>query len=238
MGYGERGEWVLKAAATVFAARGFHQASVREIASEAGMSLAGLYYYVPSKADLLYRIAANAFDVLLENLDHALAQVNGPEERLRAFIQNHLEFFLGHMDEMKVVSRDVEFLTGELQAVVAEKQKRYYLRCVGVLDEFQGSKGSREDPRLSALALFGMINWIYAWYRPDRDGDAKRLADEMTQLFLHGFLAREGMAGQRHQDPEDAAAAFVLAWNATESEASVPRSSSWPQTAEIREERE
>ena len=233
MGYDERGEQVLKAAATVFAARGFHQASVREIASEAGMSLAGLYYYVPSKADLLYRIAANAFDVLLENLDDALAEVNDPDARLRGFIQGHLEFFLAHMNEMRVVSREVEFLTGESQAVVTEKQKRYYLRCVEILADLGGSKKSTEDLRVAALALFGMINWIYAWYRPDRDGDAKRLADEMTQLFLHGFLGREGMAGQRRQDPEDAAAAFVLAGNSSKSELSMPRPGGRGETGEL-----
>jgi len=200
----ERGEQVLKAAARVFAARGFHQASVREIASEAGISLAGLYYYVPSKADLLYRIAATAFDVLLENLGHALGEVKAPDERLRAFVQNHLDFFLRHMDEMKVVSREAEFLTGESQAVVAEKQKRYYLRCVEILDELRGSQGSSEDLRLSALALFGMMNWLHAWYRPDRDGDADRLADEMTQLFLRGFLGRGVEAGVEKTKAGDA----------------------------------
>ena len=216
MGYEERGEQVLKAAAKVFAARGFHQASVREVASEAGMSLAGLYYYFPSKADLLYRIGANAFDVLLARLDDALGHVNGPYERLRVFIQNHLDFFLSHMDEMKVVSREADFLTGEFHAVVAEKQRQYYLRCIEILKDLNGARRSGDDLRASTLALFGMINWIFAWYRPDKDGDAKHLADRMAELFLYGFLRREETVGREGSPPGDAASAFTLAWDASE----------------------
>src|SRR3990172_5531518 len=188
MKHEERGEQVLKAAAAVFAARGFHQASVREISNEAGISLAGLYYYFPSKADLLFRIATSAFDVILEKLEEALSSVSDPEERVRAFIKNHLEFFLSHMNEMKVVTREPGFLDGEFREIVAGKQRRYYLRSIEILKGLNATHWSAEGLRASALSLFGMINWIFAWYRPEKDGDAKRMADQMTDLFLYGFL--------------------------------------------------
>ncbi len=197
MEYEEREEQVLRAAATVFAARGFHQASVREIAREANLSLAGLYYYVPSKADLLYRIAANAFDVLIETLDKALARVTEPRERVRAFIQNHLNFFLTHMDAMKVVAREDEFLEDALHKIVAEKKRQYYHRCLEVLRGVD-VKRPEEGLRLSALALFGMMNWIYTWYRPERDGEPQRLADQLIDLYLFGFLQSGDDTGVGH----------------------------------------
>ena len=67
-------ERVLAATAAVFAERGFHNASVRDVVAAAGMSLAGLYHYFPSKADLLYEITARAFDSLLARLDAAPAR--------------------------------------------------------------------------------------------------------------------------------------------------------------------
>ncbi|HLC42613.1 MAG TPA: 2-hydroxyacyl-CoA dehydratase [Methylomirabilota bacterium] len=190
---------VLKAAAAVFAARGFHQASVREISNEAGISLAGLYYYFPSKADLLFRIATSAFDVILEKLEETLAGVSDPEERVRVFIQNHLEFFLNHMNEMKVVTREPGFLDGEFREIVAEKQRRYYVRSIEILGGLNATHWSAEGLRASALSLFGMINWIFTWYRPEKDGDAKRMADQMADLFLYGFVQHKN--GVRHGRP-------------------------------------
>src|SRR3990170_1595268 len=61
-----------------------------------------------------------------------------------------------------------------------------------------------------------MINWIFAWYRPDKDGDAKHLADRMAELFLYGFLRREETVGREGSPPGDAASAFTLAWDASE----------------------
>ncbi len=69
--HGRKQERVLAAAATVFADRGLHRASVRDVVAEAGMSLAGLYHYYPSKAGLLHEIAVRAFDSLLASLDAA-----------------------------------------------------------------------------------------------------------------------------------------------------------------------
>jgi AcrR family transcriptional regulator len=200
MEYEEREEQVLRAAATVFAARGFHQASIREIAREANLSLAGLYYYVPSKADLLYRIAANAFDVLIETLEQALAPVTEPRERVRVFIQNHLNFFLTNMDAMKVVAREDQFLQDTFYKIVAEKKRQYYHRCLELLRGVNVGR-SEEALRLSALALFGMMNWIYTWYRPEKDGDPQRLTDELIDLYLFGFLQSsndEGVGRARH----------------------------------------
>ena len=50
--------------------------------------------------------------------------------------------------------------------------------------------GDSAHLRTLTLALFGMINWVYTWYRPGRDDDAKSLADGVTELFLHGVITR------------------------------------------------
>jgi AcrR family transcriptional regulator len=179
-------ERVLAAAAAVFADRGFHRASVRDVVAEAGMSLAGLYHYFPSKAGLLHEITMRAFDSLLAR--HDAAPPGPSRQRLTTFVRNHLAFFLSRPHEMKVLVRETESLPEGLAAEVEEKKRRYYQRCHDILRELDGGKSGEEELRLATLALFGMLNWTHSWYRPERDGSPDRLSERMLALFLHGFL--------------------------------------------------
>jgi AcrR family transcriptional regulator len=177
---------VLDAAAAVFADRGFHRASVRDVVAEAGMSLAGMYHYFPSKADLLHEIAVRAFDSLLARLD--AAPPGTPRQRLTMLVRNHLAFFLSRPHEMKVLVRETECLPEALAAEVAERKRRYYQRCHDILRDLDGERKGEDELRLATLALFGMLNWTYSWYRPERDGSPERLTERMLGLFLDGFL--------------------------------------------------
>lgn len=185
-----RAEEILEAAAAVFARRGFDRASIREIAAEAGMSLAGLYYYFHSKDELLYRILDRAFDAILGRLAEVTREGTGPEERVRLFVHRHLDYFMAHMDTMKVVSHETDSLSGALHQQIAEKRRRYYRQCQALLGELDGGRRSPEELRTATLALFGMMNWIYTWYRAGRDHDAGAMAKEMADLFLYGFVGR------------------------------------------------
>jgi AcrR family transcriptional regulator len=72
--YDRKLEGILRQAAAVFCARGYHRASMRDIARTTGVSLAGLYYYFPSKEHLLYLIQRQAFETLV---DSAYGQFQG-----------------------------------------------------------------------------------------------------------------------------------------------------------------
>lgn len=181
-------ERVLAAAATVFAERGFHQASVRDVVAEAGMSLAGLYHYFPSKAGLLHEITVRAFDSLLERLDSAPAEE--PRQRLTTFVRNHLSFFLSRPHEMKVLVRETDALPAGLRAEVEGRKRAYYQRCHDILRALDGGRSGEEDLRLATLALFGMLNWTYSWYRPERDGSPELLSERLLALFLEGFATK------------------------------------------------
>ena len=178
-------ERVLAAAAAVFAARGFHRASVRDVVAEAKMSLAGLYHYFPSKDVLLHEITTRAFDSLLARLDAAPAEA--PRERLTTFVRNHLSFFLSRPHEMKVLVREWDSLRGPLAEDAERKKRLYYQRAHDILRDLDRGRSAEDDVRLATLALFGMLNWTYSWYRPERDGSPERLAERLLAQFLGGF---------------------------------------------------
>jgi TetR/AcrR family transcriptional regulator, cholesterol catabolism regulator len=184
--YDEKLESILRTAAQVFAEKGYHQASIRDIARETRVSLSGLYYYFKSKEELLFLIQDHAFGTLARNLDELLKGVKDPHRRLRLLIENHLRFFVNNMAEMKVLSHEADSLTGDLRNRVNAKKRVLTDTAMAILQELKPD--STIDLRVATFSLFGMMNWLYNWYRPDRDLAVDRLAEDMSRLFLGGYL--------------------------------------------------
>lgn len=183
--YDAKLESILRTSARVFAERGYHRASIRDIARATGISLAGLYYYFQSKEELLFLIQDHALSLLIEGLEARLPSARTPEERLRILIDNQLRFFVDSMAEMKVLSHEADSLGGEFRANVEAQKRRLTRMARDILREV--NPHSELDERVSAFALFGMMNWLYVWYRPGKDADVDQLVHDMTTIFIHGY---------------------------------------------------
>ena len=94
--YDRRLAEILAHATDVFCKKGYEGASMRDLSRASGMSLAGLYYYFESKERLLYLIQKHTFTTIVQRLKARLEGVTDPEERIRIFILNHLEYFLAN----------------------------------------------------------------------------------------------------------------------------------------------
>jgi AcrR family transcriptional regulator len=179
--YDERLERLLAAVARVFAKKGYHATTMRDLARASGMSLAGMYHYVGGKEELLYLIQRRFFELVLQGASAAVAAAPDPVTKLRAFIHHHVGVFAAHMSEMKVLAREAETLTGERDREIRDLKRRYVDLLAGCIEGLDGV-----DPRTAAYALFGMMNWIHTWYRTGGRLSAPELADEFAELFLHG----------------------------------------------------
>ena len=179
-------------ATEVFYTKGYAGASMRDLSRSSGMSLAGLYYYFESKEKLLYLIQKHTFSTIMGQLQERLREVDDPEERVRVFIRNHLEYFLANLKAMKVLSHEDEALSGPLAAEIAAMKRDYYRIIRGLVEDLRRQKGKgfngEVSSRVAALSLFGMMNWIYTWHNPRRDAGAQELADQMADVFLRGLL--------------------------------------------------
>ncbi len=196
--YDQKLEFVLQRAAEVFAEKGFHRASIRDLARATGMSLAGHYYYFQSKDEALFRICEHVLRLIQETFEVRAKALDDPLERLRLLVFTHLEISLSHMREMKVLSHEAECLQGEFLARIRQTKKRYYDNLLAILREIRGDRrGNGRELRLAAMTLFGSMNWIYTWYRTEVDGDATRLTDSMLGIFLRGYLGGDGATSRR-----------------------------------------
>ena len=189
--FGRRLGELLQSATRVFYEKGYAAASMRDLSRATGMSLAGLYHYCESKEKLLYLIQKHTFTTIVQELRERLKDVEEPEERIRIFIRNHLEYFLENKEAMKVLSHEANTLSGAYAQDVAGIKREYYRICVGLLEELKKQRGVElsAPTRIAVLSLFGMINWIYTWHNPRTDADPEALAQQMADIFLKGVCA-------------------------------------------------
>jgi TetR/AcrR family transcriptional regulator, cholesterol catabolism regulator len=202
--YDQKLELILRAAARIFAEKSYHSTSMRDISRATGVSLAGLYHYCKSKEELLFLIQDHCFGRLLERLEQRVEGINDPFVKLRIFIDNHLSFFAANMAEMKVLSHEAESLAGDLHEHVSTRKRQYTRTARRILSEVQQAGAAERAPRrngrlkgnarpvdltVATYALFGMMNWIYNWYDPRGKLSVSQLVDNITRLFLTGFLS-------------------------------------------------
>ena len=194
--YDERLDALLNAAAQVFADKGYHPTTMRDLARATGMSLAGMYYYVRSKEDLLALVLDRCLERVLAGATARVAAATDPADRLRGFIEHHVAFFTRHMPEMKVLSHEAGSLTGQRGRALRANQRAY----AGLLEEIVTEVAPDLPPaerRVAVYALFGMMNWIYTWYRPDGPVGPAELAELVSHQALGGVQALAPAGGTR-----------------------------------------
>jgi len=180
---------ILDHATEVFCEKGYEGASMRDLSRATGMSLAGLYHYFQSKERLLYLIQKHTFTTILEELKARLENVTDPEQRIRIFILNHLEYFVSNQQGLKVLAHEDEALKNGLSSEIAGIKREYYRICLGLMEDLRRTRGLDFNTRTAVMSVFGMINWIYTWYKPRVDGNADALAERMGNIVLNGIVS-------------------------------------------------
>src|SRR5262249_40627065 len=156
---------VLKNSAAIFAEKGYHSTSIRDIARATDMSLSRLYYYFKSKDELLFLIQDYCFTTVVEDCPKLISDVRDPITLLSLLIELHLNYFVKNMNEMKDVNNEANSISRELFSKVNAKKRQYVDLVMNLLDETAREHRIRDlDIRVASFSLFGMMNWIYNWY--------------------------------------------------------------------------
>jgi AcrR family transcriptional regulator len=158
---------ILDEAARLFAAQGFHGASVRDIVRAIDMLPGSLYYHFATKEALLAAVYAEGVRRISEAVSAAIAGKREPWERLEAACVAHLEGLLNSGDYAQVVIRvrpaDAPSVAGEL----VKRRDEYEQLFVDLVQALPLARGV--DRRSVRLMLLGALNWSQTWYHPGRD---------------------------------------------------------------------
>src|ERR1051325_9027410 len=173
-------------AARFFAERGYHGASVGDLADALGVQKGSLYAHIESKADLLWEVAregASAFHAALD----AVPEEAPALERIRAALRAHLRVVADQVDVATVFIREWRYLDEPRRNEFVAERRRYEERIRALFREGRerGELRTDLDDGTAALLALSAANWAYTWLRPDADTDA--LADRFTALLLEGM---------------------------------------------------
>ena len=181
---------ILAKSAEIFALKGYEKASMREISSAAGVSLAAPYYYFKNKETILFEIQKKGFEYLVESLKTVVVSNKLPREKIRIFVENHVRYFLNNRSEMKVIIHEYEVLSREYQVQISSIKREYTALAEGILQGYFEEQGIEKcNSHYAIMSLFGMMNWLYTWFRPQGKGNHKieELINVILNLFFEGL---------------------------------------------------
>ncbi len=183
-------EAVVRAAARAFNERGFHNTSLDDIAAALGVSKPTVYYYVESKEHLLFECFLAGLAGIREGLREAGQPGLPARDRLAAVIRHYAQAVASEFGWCMVRAEDQDLgpeLRARIRALKSEiDQGIRRLLAEGVRD---GSIAAC-DPKMTAFALAGALNWIAQWYRENQPMTATELAEAFVGIFERGLLPR------------------------------------------------
>ncbi len=179
---------VVGRAALAIAEHGYHGMSMRDLARATGRSLASFYHLFGSKEEILFELQQRAFERLLDSASAAATAPGTPEDRLRAFVSNHVRTFVLEPAVMRVLVQEASALPPERRSVIRALKERYFALGESLLAPLAAQGAAKDAGEIvrSTYCLFGMLNWIYGWYDPAEHGDADLLAETILSMTVRG----------------------------------------------------
>jgi AcrR family transcriptional regulator len=183
----ERRRQIVTAAARVFDRAGYAQATMEDIADEVGIAKTSLYYYFVGKDELLLAIHEDFIDLLLDRHTRRLQTGLAPEHLLLEVMGDILELMETHRGHVRVFFEHHRELPSHAQPVIRSKRDRYERAIQQLFDDgvLNGAIRANET-RMTTLALFGMCNWAYQWYRVGGPMRTREIAYSFWTLLMHG----------------------------------------------------
>lgn len=185
----QKTEEIYRVIARLFAYRGYHSTSMREIARELGMNQSSLYHYFASKQDILFTLMNDAMDDVLAILEEISSTDLLPEDRLNRVLSFYTQYYAGDQERLILLINEMNSLNEEYRSILVGKQRRYVQLIKSILEELAAQgKIKQIDPAIATFAFFGMVHYTIKWYHKDGPVSLEQLANSFVEIFTKGVL--------------------------------------------------
>ncbi|MFF4616052.1 TetR/AcrR family transcriptional regulator [Nonomuraea jabiensis] len=185
---------VLRAAVELFNRKGYDATSMGDLAKELGLTKPAIYHHVTSKEQLLGQALDDALDELTAVVTEASRDRAGGTSaygRLREVLRRSVEVLVAHQPSVTLLLR----VRGNSEVELAALERRRWLddRLAALVTEAIAEGALRDDvpATLVSRLLFGMVNSLVEWYRPDGAYDRAMVADAITAIAFDGLARHE-----------------------------------------------
>lgn len=198
-GLKKRQREIIDAAAEIFYRKGYSETSVQDVADAVGILKGSLYYYIDSKEDLLFQMLLEVHEDAKSVVTETAALDIPPLDRLRVYIQRHVEYNAHNLAKIAVYYHDFGLLTPERRKSIVGQRNYYEDFVKGLIEEAQerGEVDRTIAPALISNAVFGIANWLYTWYKPDGSATPEYLGKLYAEVIV------EGVTGGNMPKPPD-----------------------------------
>ena len=187
--YQEQKLAAVRAAAAVFAEKGFHGASTRDIASRLGIKQGSLYYYFDSKEEALEDVCLYGLSQYVENMEAIAARDDAFDAKLFAVVMNHLSSYREKSEALKVHNDERLYLPRGRRKRLKELGTHYREQLEGIIEKgvTAGELRERIDAHFAAQSVISICNGLGDIIVRDHDADVFDLARKCTDLLLRGM---------------------------------------------------
>jgi AcrR family transcriptional regulator len=181
---------VVRAAGRLFADRGYHGTSMRDLGKELGLLGSSLYSHVSSKQDLLVEVVAEGARLFEESAERALAVAGKASDRLDALIAGHVDVVIENIDVARTFLNEARVLDAAHRSRIVDARDHYEEAFRGVIRDGKrdGSFSADADPKTASIFILSILNAVERWYRPDGPLGRAALVAELAR-FARAALA-------------------------------------------------
>jgi len=192
-------EAVIRAAARAFNRKGYHNTSLDDIAAALEVSKPTVYYYVSNKEQLLFECFVAGIEPIRSTFREARLMKASARERLKAVLRHYGRAVASEFGWCMVRAEDLDLspaMSGHIKALKSEIDQgiRRLLR-----EGIQDGSIHPCDPKMTAFALAGALNWIAHWYRENQSLTGAEIAEAFIEVFESGLTPRHRAEGARRQ---------------------------------------
>jgi AcrR family transcriptional regulator len=193
---------ILEAAAQIISQKGYHAASMQDIAQAVNLQKASLYHHVSSKQEILMILLNRGLDLLTERLEAVVVQPVSADEKLRQAMSTYLQTLAEYESLSAVLLLEHRSLEPDLHDLHIPRRDRFERLWRDVIQEgMDQGVFACDSPSIAARAVLGVMNWTITWYRHNGPLSAGEIGTEFADLFLQGLLVRSSVTASLHSHP-------------------------------------
>lgn len=197
----ERKQEILKAARTIFAAKGFDAATLDEIAQMSRFSKGALYGYFENKNDLFISVIESELDIIIGIIKSVVDSFASPVEKIRVLVQKILTYFDENREFFCIFTPERGGFTKEKHPGIKKRVLKKYEKIMNLTarimkDGVKAKVFKKINPEVLSLALVGLVHsFISRWVIEGRKGSLKKEQKMITEIFLNGSKSKEAQCG-------------------------------------------
>ena len=180
----------------LFEKYGFHGVTVNQIVKDVGTSKGGFYHHFTSKDELLFVIHDTFITYVLEKAIIATNNYESPTEKLQIIIKDFVKVFDLYKPHISVFYQENIYVKPEYEILIKKKRDQFKQIINEAVSEGKEQGEFRDDlpSEITTMAILGMVNWTYKWYRQSGEKTIEEIGDIFVDLILRAVLKTEKIA--------------------------------------------